>query len=131
MAKHSCKGIGDEFPDKLRDISFLVAGHNFGCGSSREQAVTSIKYSGVLGVIAKSFSRIFYRNAINQGFPVIECSEAVDHIQEKKDICVDFNKWVIRSEKREFPFNPFPSAILEIFKAGGLIEYTRKKISGK
>jgi len=128
MAKYSFEGISEEFPDKLKEISFVLAGFNFGCGSSREQAVTCIKYAGVDAVIAKSFSRIFYRNAINQGFPIIECVDAIDTIQEEEDISIDFNGGKIKTEREEFTFSPFPSFLIDIMKAGGLIEYTKKKI---
>jgi len=131
MARHAFQGLGDEYTEIIQDISFVVAGHNFGCGSSREQAATCLKYANIVAIIAKGFSRIFYRNAINLGLPVIQCADAVDNVEENDVISVDFEKGKIVAEKGEFAFNPFPPRILEILDAGGLIEYTKKKIESR
>lgn len=130
MAKHAFKGLSEGFPDMLERNSFVVAGYNFGCGSSREQAVTCLKSAGVAAVIAKGFSRIYYRNAINQGFPIIQCVNAVDNIKEGDVISVNFDEGKITTKKGEFTFSPFPPFIMEIMDAGGLIEYTKKKVRG-
>ena len=82
MALHALEGYDPEFPGKMQEGDIIVAGANFGCGSSREQAATCLKAAGVQAVIAKSFARIFFRNAINQGLPAVECSEAVDHLKK-------------------------------------------------
>jgi len=131
MAKHAFHGISDDFPTRLAKNSFIVAGANFGCGSSREQAVTCLKYAGVAGVIAKGFSRIFFRNAINQGFPVITCANAVDNISDGEIITVDFTGGKIFTEKEGFTFPSLPTFIMDIIESGGLINYTIKAIRSK
>jgi len=128
MAKHAFKGLGEEFPEILQNISFVVAGHNFGCGNSREQAATCLKFANIAAVIAKGFSRIFYRNAINLGFPIIQCADAVDNVTEGGILSVGFEEGKIITESGEFAFSPFPPAIMEILDAGGLIEYAKNKI---
>lgn len=132
MAKHAFKGVSEDFSNRIEKNSFIVAGHNFGCGSSREQAVTCLKFAGVATVIAKGFSRIYYRNAINEGFPIIQCINAVDNIKDGDVISVDFDEGKILTNTEEFKFSPFPPFIIEIFNAGGLVEYTKNRIkSGK
>ncbi len=128
MAKHALEDLDPEFSRGVESGDFVVAGSNFGCGSSREQAATCLKYAGVQAVIAKSFARIFYRNAINQGLPVVQCSEAVDHIEAGEEISIDFAKGVIETAKGFFEFAPLPEAVLHILDAGGLIPYIRTKI---
>jgi 3-isopropylmalate/(R)-2-methylmalate dehydratase small subunit len=128
MANHAFKGVSEKFPDRLEKNTFIVAGNNFGCGSSREQAVTCLKFAGVAAVIAKGFSRIYYRNAINQGFPIIQSVEAVDNIKEGDVITVNFDEGKILTKKGVFTFSAFPPFIIEIINAGGLIEYTKAKI---
>lgn len=131
MAKHAFQGISDDFPSKITKNSFVVAGINFGCGSSREQAVTCLRYAGLAGVIAKGFSRIFFRNAINQGIPVITCANAVDRISDGETITVDFAGGKIITEKEEFTFPSLPPFIMDIIECGGLINYTNKVIKGE
>ncbi len=130
MAKHAFQGISDDFPSKITENSFVVAGINFGGGSSREQAVTCLRYAGVAGIIAKGFSRIFFRNAINQGFPVITCANAVDKISDGETITVDFTGGKIFTEKEEFTFPSLPPFIMDIIECGGLINYTKKAMKG-
>jgi 3-isopropylmalate/(R)-2-methylmalate dehydratase small subunit len=128
MAKHALKTINEDFQGKLGENSVIVAGHNFGCGSSREQAVTSLKFAGVAAVVAKGFSRIYYRNAINHGCLLLQCIDAVDNTREGVAISIDLDKGKIMAEGKEFAFNPFPPIIMEIMNSGGLIEYTIKQI---
>jgi 3-isopropylmalate/(R)-2-methylmalate dehydratase small subunit len=128
IARHSLQGISSDFPGRLEKGCFVVAGVNFGCGSSREQAVVCLKYAGVAAVIAKGFARIFYRNAINQAFPIVQCPEAVDVISDGQIIEVNFLDGKIITRTEEFSFNPLPEFILEIFRAGGLLNYTRNLI---
>lgn len=128
MAKHAFQGISDDFPARLERNSFVLAGINFGGGSSREQAVTCLKYAGVAAVIAKGFSRIFFRNSINQGFPVIVCPGAVDKITDGQIITVDFIGGKIFTEKEEFTFPSLPPLIMDIIGSGGLINYTKRAI---
>jgi 3-isopropylmalate/(R)-2-methylmalate dehydratase small subunit len=125
MAKHAFQGISDDFPAKLEKNCFIVAGTNFGCGSSREQAVTCLRYAGVAGVIAKGFSRIFFRNAINRGFLVITCANAVNKISDGEIITVDFAGGKITTVNEEFIFPSLPSFIMGIIESGGLINYTK------
>jgi len=128
MAKHALEDLDPEFAHKVKPGDIVVAGKYFGCGSSREQAATCLKYAGVQVVIAKSFARIFFRNAINQGLPVVQCSEAVDNIQGGEEIFIDFATGVIESQKGAFDFAPLPESVLQILDAGGLIPYIKKKM---
>ena len=128
MAGHSLEDLDPEFAKKVRLGDVIVAGKNFGCGSSREQAATCLKYAGIQAVIARSFARIFFRNAINQGLPVILCEEAAEKLQNGDEITLDFSLGRIRSETGEFDFPKLPDSVLGIMEAGGLIKYTRKKI---
>lgn len=128
MAKHALEDLDPAFADKVEPGDIIVAGKNFGCGSSREQAATCLKYAGVQAVIAKSFARIFFRNAINQGLPAVQCSDAVDHIERGDEITIDFERGVIETAKGVFAFVPLPDSILRILDAGGLIPYTKAKI---
>lgn len=126
MAKHALEDLDSEFAENVKKNDVLVAGENFGCGSSREQAATCLKYAGVGAVIAKSFSRIFFRNAINQALPAIECREAVDNITSEEEVSINFEKGEIFCNKGVFTFSPLPEEILEIFNDGGLISHVKK-----
>ena len=108
----------------------MVAGYNFGCGSSREHAPLAIKESGISCVIAKSFARIFYRNSINIGLPILECSDAVDAIEEGDLISIDTESGIIKNiTKGEiYKSQPFPDFIKEIINNGGLINYVKGKV---
>lgn len=126
LAKHAFENIRKDFVNSVKRGDFIVAGRNFGCGSSREHAVLAIKGLGVEAVIAKSFARIFFRNAINSGLMVIECKE-VDRIDEGDEIELDLkNGVIINLTKREkYKFNELPEFLLKIIEAGGLINYCR------
>jgi len=126
MAKHALEDLDSKFAENVKKNDVLVAGENFGCGSSREQAATCLKYAGVGAVIAKSFSRIFFRNAINQALPAIECKEAVDNITSEEKVSINFEKGEIFCNKGVFTFSPLPEEILEIFNDGGLISHVKK-----
>lgn len=128
MARHALEDLNPEFAENVSPGDFIVAGRNFGCGSSREQAATCLKYAGIQAVIAQSFARIFFRNAINQGLPVIQSVEAAENIQDGEEIEVDFSQGKIKSEKGDFEFPPYPPAVMKIIEAGGLIPYTKEKI---
>ena len=130
MARHALEDLDPDFAQKVKPGDVIVAGQNFGCGSSREQAATCLKYAGVQAVIAKSFARIFFRNAINQGLPVLQSGDAVDSIENGEEIEVDFASGKIKAEKGVFAFSPFPESVLGILQEGGLIPYTRKKLEG-
>ncbi len=129
MAAHALEDLDPEFAHEVRPGDIIAGGKNFGCGSSREQAATCLKYAGVQAVIAKSFARIFFRNAINQGLPVIQCSKAVDNIEGGEEISIDFSRGVIETKTSVFDFSPLPDSILHILEAGGLIPYIAKKIN--
>ncbi len=127
LAKHVMEDLDPEFYSKISGGDFIVAGRNFGCGSSREQAPLAIKYAGISAVIALSFARIFYRNAINVGLPVLECGE-VKEIKEGDVLNVDLKDGVIRDDTRNLSFNvkPLPDVMLDILEVGGLANYFRE-----
>jgi len=130
MAEHAMEDLDKDFLKKLKEANIIVAGKNFGCGSSREQAATCLKYAGVKAIVAKSFARIFFRNAINQGIPIIETKEAVDNIDEGVEIEIDTEKGIIKNLTKgtSFLFTPLPPFIQDIIDAGGLINSLKKKI---
>jgi 3-isopropylmalate/(R)-2-methylmalate dehydratase small subunit len=131
MAKYAFCDLDPDFTKKVKPGDVLVAGWNFGMGSSREQAALSIKYAGIGAIIAKSFSRIFFRNAINAGLPVIVSPEAVESLEEGDEVEIHLEKGIIKSERGKFKFPPLRKDILEILKDGGLIPHTKKKLGKK
>ena len=130
LAQHCMEDLDKEFKNKVKEGDILVVGENFGCGSSREHAPLAIKASGISCIIAKSFARIFYRNAINIGLPILESREAVDGIEEGDIISVDVDNGIIKNVTKgtEFRAQPFPEFIKEIMRYGGLINYVREKV---
>ncbi len=130
LAKHCMEGIDKEFTRKIKPGDIIVAGENFGCGSSREHAPLAIKASGISCVITKSVARIFFRSSINIGLPIIECTEASDDIREGDEIEIDYKSGVIKNltNQNRYQFSSFPPFIEEIISSGGLIPYTSKKI---
>jgi 3-isopropylmalate/(R)-2-methylmalate dehydratase small subunit len=131
MAKHALEGIDKDFPNKIKKGDIIVAGLNFGCGSSREQAATSLKYAGIGCVVAKSFSRIFFRNAINQGLAVVESKETFDLVQEGDEITINYKTGEIDIKGKKIFFPPLPDFLMSILEEGGLIPYIRKKLGMK
>ncbi len=131
MARHALEDLDPEFASKVRPGDVIVAGRNFGCGSSREQAAACLKAAGIQAVIARSFARIYFRNAINLGLPVIQCPEAVEALEKGDEIEVDLQAGEIRSDKGNFRFPPFPESVIGILQAGGLIAFTRQKLREK
>jgi 3-isopropylmalate/(R)-2-methylmalate dehydratase small subunit len=131
MTRHALEDLDPGFAQKVKPGDVIVAGRNFGCGSSREQAATCLKYAGVQAVVAKSFARIFFRNAINQGLPVLQSEEAVDSIEDGEEIEIDFDRGSIKTASGDFTFPPFPDSVMGILEAGGLIPYTKKKLERK
>jgi 3-isopropylmalate/(R)-2-methylmalate dehydratase small subunit len=130
MAKHALEDLDPNFAENVQPGDVIVAGKNFGCGSSREQAATCLKYAGVQAVIAKSFARIFYRNAINQGLFVIQSVEAAKSIQQGEEVAINFAKGeIVVKDKEIFSFPSLPDSVLGILEAGGLIPYTKKILS--
>ena len=123
LAKHCMEDIDTSFVNRVNAGDIMVAGWNFGCGSSREHAPLVIKTSGIDCVIAKSFARIFYRNAINIGLPILECEEAADAIAEGDKVSVNFDTGEIVDETtgKTFKAQPYPEFLQKIIKAGGLM----------
>ena len=130
LASHCMEDIDKDFVNKVKEGDIMVAGFNFGCGSSREHAPIAIKESGISLVIAKSFARIFYRNSINIGLPIIECPEAVDAISEGDKLKADMDAGVIYNLTTgdEYKAEPFPAFIQEIITNGGLVESIKKGV---
>lgn len=123
LASHCMEDIDSQFVNKVKDGDIMVAGNNFGCGSSREHAPIAIKESGISCVIAKSFARIFYRNSINIGLAILECEEAAERIEAGEEVSVDFETGTIKNitKNEEYKAMPFPEFINEIIKSGGLL----------
>ena len=132
LARHCMEDIDPEFVNKVKPGDIMVGGWNFGCGSSREHAPLAIKACGVKCVIAKSFARIFYRNAINIGFPILECPEAAEAIQNGDTVSVDFatGKIVDETTGRTYEAAAFPPFIEEIIRHGGLLPYLKARQDG-
>ena len=133
LAKHALESLDTAFPDKAKKGVIIVAGRNFGCGSSREQAPLALKYAGVKCVVAESFARIFYRNAINIGLPVVECKGISTAVKTGDELKVDFDTGTIEdlSNGKKFQVEKLPPFILEILADGGLIENLRRRINKK
>ena len=127
LASHCMEDIDNNFVKKVKCGDVMVAGNHFGCGSSREHAPIAIKESGISLVIAKSFARIFYRNSINIGLPILECPEAVEGIKEGDVIEADLDNGVIynKTTGKSYETQPFPEFIQKIITAGGLVEAIR------
>jgi 3-isopropylmalate dehydratase small subunit len=130
LARHLMEGLDRAFSYKVKGGDILVAGKNFGCGSSREHAPIAIKAAGIQAIIAKSFARIFYRNAFNIGLPIFESFDASEKIQETDEIKIDADRGTIKNITRqeEYKANPIPQFMQELIGAGGLVEWTKKKL---
>jgi len=132
LAKHCMEGIDPEFTTKVKLGDIIVATTNFGCGSSREHAPLAIKACGISCVIAQSFARIFFRNAINIGLPLLECAEAVNETEVGDILEVDLSSGEIKNifKGKKFTANPYPEFMMGIIASGGLIEYTKHRLQG-
>ncbi len=130
LAKHAMEDADPQFVSKLKEGDVIVAGENFGCGSSREHAPIALKAAGVSAVVAKSFARIFYRNAFNMGLPIFELKEA-DEISESDKIKIDLDAGKIENDtkNKEYNFTPIPPFMQELIQTGGLINHAKKEIS--
>ena len=130
LASHCMENLDPGFPNRISAGDLIVAGRNYGCGSSREHAPVAIKAAGISCVIAETFARIFFRNAINIGLPILECPEAARDAQTGHRMIVDLATGVIRNLDlaREYEATAYPTFMLDLIAAGGLIEYTRRKI---
>ena len=133
LAAHCMEDIDADFASTVEPGDIIVAGNNFGCGSSREHAPLAIKASGVKCVIAPSFARIFYRNAINIGFPIMECPEAAEEIQAGDTVSVDFKPGVIVDETtgKSYQAAPFPAFVEGIIESGGLLKSLKARGAAK
>ncbi|MCI1958966.1 MAG: 3-isopropylmalate dehydratase small subunit [Clostridia bacterium] len=133
LAKYCMIDIDADFASKVQKGDIIVAGKNFGCGSSREHAPLAIKCAGVGCIIAPSFARIFYRNAVNIGMPIMECPEAAKEINAGDRVAVDFSTGVItnKTSKKTYKAEPFPEFMQKIIAQGGLVKYVSKKINGE
>ena len=131
LKEHCMEDIDKSFKDRVNPGDIMVAGKNFGCGSSREHAPVAIKASGISLVIASDFARIFYRNSINVGLPILECPEAADRINDGDEVEADFDTGVITDKTTGESFNskPFPEFIKNIMANGGLVGYTGSRLN--
>ncbi len=133
LAKHCMEDIDADFVNRVQPGDIIVATTNFGCGSSREHAPLAIKASAISCVIAASFARIFFRNAINIGLPLLECEEAADNIQAGDTVEVDLSTGRIKNltSGKDFTARPYPAFMAELISAGGLVEYTKQRLAGR
>ena len=131
LAQHALEPLIQDFHKKVSKGDFIVAGDNFGCGSSREQAATSLKYAGVGAVIARSFGRIFFRNAITHGLPAINCPELVDTVEDGEQLHLDFSQHLIILKKKKYRYSPWGEYVTNILHSGGLIPYLKNRLSKK
>ena len=131
LAKHAMEDIDTNFVNKVKPGDIIVAGNDFGCGSSREHAVLALRGSGIRAVIAKSFARIFFRNAINNGFLAIQ-ADLADEVDEGDDLEINVSKGQITNltKKRTYSFNPLPEFLMEIIDSGGLLKNISQKHAG-
>ena len=134
MAQYAMEDYKSEFSEEVEEGDILIVGNNFGCGSSREQAVTCLKAAGVSVIIAKSFARIYYRNAINKALPVVSCPDAVEYTFNNKEkiknstVMVDMETGLLKIGDKEFNFPKMAKQALKIFEAGGLANYTKMRL---
>ena len=133
LAKHCMEDIDKEFVNRVEPEDIIMATTNFGCGSSREHAPLAIKAAGISCVIARSFARIFFRNAINIGLPLLECGEVVDNTEGGDMLEVDLSMGKIKNLTKglEFTAKPYPDFMAKLISAGGLIEYTKKRLASR
>ncbi|MCZ6116703.1 3-isopropylmalate dehydratase small subunit [Campylobacter ureolyticus] len=132
LATHIMEDKDKDFSKKVKNGDIIVAGENFGCGSSREHAPIALKAAGIGAVIAKSFARIFYRNSFNTGLLILECKES-DKIDENDELKIDVNSGVITNltKNEKYKFEPIPEFMQELLKSGGLINYAKENILRK
>jgi 3-isopropylmalate/(R)-2-methylmalate dehydratase small subunit len=129
LGQHAFEMLGEEFPNRLRGFDILVAGRNFGCGSAREQAATAIQGLGIKAVVACSFARTFYRNAINDGLPIVECPELYEAVAEGDEIRIDLAAGKIQHGAKEYGFPQVPESVRKILELGGLAEYLKTQLA--
>ena len=132
LARHCMEDIDSTFASAVQPGDVIVAGENFGCGSSREHAPLAVKGAGVSCVVARSFARIFYRNAINVGLPILECAEAVDGLEKGHELEIDLEAGQVcnLTTGQVYQAEPYPPFMMAIINAGGLVPYTRHRLQG-
>ncbi len=132
MALHSMEDLDGDFKDRVEPGDIVIAGRNFGCGSSREQAALCLRYAGVDAIVAGSFARIFFRNAINQGMPAVECPGAAEAFETGDEVELDMDAGVLRNLTKgtEVSFKPLPPFIRGILSDGGLVPHLKKRLRG-
>jgi len=128
LGQHAFEMLGEGFADKLRSFDILVAGRNFGCGSAREQAATAIQGLGIKAVVASSFARTFYRNAINDGLPIVECPELYAAVAEGDRIRIDLEAGTIELAGKQYAFPKMPESVRRILELGGLAAYLQTQL---
>ncbi len=130
LASHCMEDLDDKFTQRVQKGDVMVAGKNFGCGSSREHAPISIKASGISCVIAETFARIFFRNSINIGLPILECPEAAKDIKDNDQVEINFDKGLIKNltTGKTYQSQPFPEFMQEIISSDGLIQYIKNSL---
>jgi len=133
LAKHCMEDIDEDFLNRVQPGDIIMATTNFGCGSSREHAPMAIKAAGISCVIAQSFARIFFRNSIDIGLPLLECEEAVDTTESGDTLEIDLSRGEIKNLTKNMSFtaSPYPDFMTEIIAAGGLIEYTKQRLANR
>jgi len=127
MAQHALEDLDPSFVKNVRPGDIIVAGKNWGCGSSREQAVICLKEVGVGAIVARSFARIYFRNCINEGLPIATC-DAVDGVENGDEITIDFGAGKVFTPRGEYAFPPLDPSVLEILQTGGLVPYVKRKL---
>ena len=127
MARHALEDLDPTFVANVRPGDIIVAGKNWGCGSSREQAVVCLKESGVGAIVARSFARIYYRNCINEALPIVTC-DAVDGVESGEEVTIDFAAGTVTTPRGAYSFPPMPAEVLGIIEAGGLIPYVQQQL---
>jgi 3-isopropylmalate/(R)-2-methylmalate dehydratase small subunit len=130
MAQHALEDLDPTFVANVRPGDIIVAGKNWGCGSSREQAVVCLKEIGVGAIVARSFARIYYRNCINEALPIVTC-DAVDGVESGEEITIDFAAGTVTTPRGVYSFPPMPTEVMGILLAGGLIPYVQKQLGLK
>lgn len=130
LAEHAFEPKGSEFQERLHESRVLVAGDNFGCGSAREQAATCLIGAGVQAVVARTFARAFFRNAINNGLLAVESPGAADAVADGDEVWIDYEDGTVEAGGEAFPFEPYPPVMQRILDAGGLIPYLSETIDG-
>jgi 3-isopropylmalate/(R)-2-methylmalate dehydratase small subunit len=132
IASHALEDLDPAFAKNVQPGDIVVAGKNFGCGSSREQAALCLKYAGVAAVVAASFARIFFRNAINAGLPTVAAPEAIPYINAGAELAIDFGTGELTAaDGSSYEFAPLPPEVIGILEAGGLVPYVKKELASR